>query len=217
MDPLHLCLALGSLAAYLLVIGLVNLSRRPRVTSGGRDLAALCLVGLCGFVIAGPMELFLPEAAANRFGLVVWPVLLVLYVLLVTFLVLMTRPRLVIYNITVDQLRPILADLVAELDGDARWAGDSLSLPQLGVQLHIESSGAMRNVQLVASGPVQNYAGWWRLEKALVAALRQTRSPIHPLGIGLVLLGLVIFGGILAWTTLQPEQIAEAVREMLRL
>ena len=53
---------------------------------------------------------------------------------------LVLRPRLVIYNISVDQLRPILAELVEQLDSEARWAGDSLALPALGVQLHLDNT-----------------------------------------------------------------------------
>jgi 2-keto-4-pentenoate hydratase len=35
-DPLHLIIALGPLAMYLLLMGLFNLTRRPLVTTGTR-------------------------------------------------------------------------------------------------------------------------------------------------------------------------------------
>ena len=60
VDPLHLSIALGPLATYLMVLGVVNLSIRPFVTTGSRDTAALGLA-ISGLAIAGPMELFLPE------------------------------------------------------------------------------------------------------------------------------------------------------------
>ena len=66
-DPLHLAIALGPLAVYFLLVGMINLSSRPLVTTGARDAAALG-VGLSGLVFAGPMELFLPEDAAIHFG-----------------------------------------------------------------------------------------------------------------------------------------------------
>ena len=57
---------------------------------------------------------------------------------------LLLRPRLVIYNISADKLRPILADVVGQFDGDARWAGDSLAIPGLGVQLYMDNFAPLR-------------------------------------------------------------------------
>ncbi len=54
VDPLHFCIALGPLAAYLLLLGAVNLSSRPFLTNGARDTAALG-IGILGFAIVGPM------------------------------------------------------------------------------------------------------------------------------------------------------------------
>ena len=127
-----------------------------------RDVAALGMA-IAGFIVAGPMELFLPEAATDRFGGTVWLLLLAFYGLCLTLIVLLMRPRLVIYNANPEQLRSILAEVVAQLDDEARWAGDSLVLPKLGVQLHVELFGAMRNVQLVVGRPQTEFC---RLETA---------------------------------------------------
>ena len=43
MDPLNLCIALGPLAVYLLLLGLIGLSSRPFLTSGFRDGATLAI------------------------------------------------------------------------------------------------------------------------------------------------------------------------------
>ena len=51
MDPLHVCIALGPLAMYLLVLGSMNLSTRPMLTTGGRDFAALA-IAISGFVVS---------------------------------------------------------------------------------------------------------------------------------------------------------------------
>ena len=59
VDALHLSIALGPLAVYLLLLGFVNLSTRPFVTTGARDVGALGLA-IAGLIVAGPMELFLP-------------------------------------------------------------------------------------------------------------------------------------------------------------
>jgi len=215
MDPLHLCIAVGPLAVYLLLIGMINLVARPFLTTGGRDTAALG-VAVLGFVVVGPMELFMPDAAAARFGMYVWLLMLGLYALSLTLLVLLTRPRLVIYNITIDQLRPVLAELVTELDDEARWAGDSLVLPHLDVQLTVESFPGMRNVQLVAAGPVQSYDGWRRLETALAEAMRKTRSSSNPYGVFLVLLSVLMIGVTVFWLIEGADTIRPLFDQMLR-
>jgi hypothetical protein len=46
-------------AVYLLLLGVVNWSRRPLLVSGGRDAAALALA-VSGMAIVGPIELFFP-------------------------------------------------------------------------------------------------------------------------------------------------------------
>lgn len=215
MDALHLSISLGPLAVYLLVLAMVNLSRRPFVTTGARDAAALG-VALAGFVAAGPMELFMPEAAARRFGGYVWLLLFGFYGLSLSLIVLLMRPRLVIYNVLPEQFRAILAQVVEELDADARWAGETLVLPNLGVSLHAEG-GAMRNVQLVSNGPHQNFQGWWRLETALSRALRQAPGARNPYGISLLGFGLLMVATVTYWMVRDPGGVAQAIGEMLRL
>ena len=65
------------------------------------------------------MELFFPFESAVKLGSYVWLLLLALYVMCVVLWLLLLRPRLVIYNISADKLRPILADVVGQFDGDA--------------------------------------------------------------------------------------------------
>ena len=64
IDPFRLAIALVPVAAYVLLLGLVNLRRRPFLTSGGSDLTALG-VALSGLMFVGPLELFRPEAATR--------------------------------------------------------------------------------------------------------------------------------------------------------
>ena len=84
MGPLHLCIALGPLAVYLLLLGLINLSSRPFLTTGARDCAALS-VAISGFVVAGPLDHFFPETAAVAMGGYLLPWLLLVVVALVLF------------------------------------------------------------------------------------------------------------------------------------
>ena len=90
-------------------------------------------------VLIGPGQLLLPPAATQHFGGWVWLLLALLYVLAVTLVILVARPRLVIYNIGPLELRAILAELATELDAGAHWAGDSLALDGLGIELRIEA------------------------------------------------------------------------------
>ncbi len=216
MDPLHLCIALSPLSVYLLLLGVINLSKRPLVTNGARDAAALG-IGLSGFVIVGPMELFVPEATILRLGVFVWALLLAFYGMCLTLFVLLMRPRLVIYNIRPDQVRPMLAELVTELDRESRWAGECLIIPNLGVQLHVEASNSMRNVQLISAGVHQSYEGWNRLEQTLKTSLREVQSVRNPYGFSLVFFSLLMISIATFFLVQDAETVAHSLKEMLRL
>lgn len=215
VDLLHFVIGVGPLAVYLLLIGILNYSKRPFLTTGARDSTALG-VALSGLIIAGPMELFMPTAAADRFSGWVWILLLMFYGLCVSLCILLMRPRLVIYNISVDQLRPILMDVVKQIDKESRWAGDSLTLPSLDVQLYVEPS-LLRNVQLVSSGPRQSLEGWLHLERKLAEALKPVRSSRNPVGLGMIIISGLIGVTCTVWMLSSREDIAQALSEMLRM
>jgi hypothetical protein len=123
IDPLHLAIAITPLGGYLLLLGVLRILPRPRVVSGVQDTVWVG-IAISGLVVAGPFELFMPEAAALRFHGFVWLLLLGLYAMLVTLLALLMRPRVIIYNISADALRPVVSEVVGRLDRDARWALD---------------------------------------------------------------------------------------------
>lgn len=214
MDVFRLCLAFGPVAMYLLLLGAVNLSRRTLLVTGGRDIAALALA-ISGLVIIGPMELFFPFAAASRFGPNVWLLLLALYAMSVVLVLLLLRPRLVIYNITVDKLRPILADLVDQLDPSARWAGDSLVLPTLGVQLYVDSFATLRCASLVSAGGHQSQQGWRRLETALGDALARDEFSRNPRGLVLLGASFLIITAIVLAIASNPQTIAQSLLDVV--
>jgi len=216
LDTFRLCLAFGPAAIYLVLLGVINLARRPLLVSGGRDAAALGLA-ISGFVIVGPIELFFPYDASIYFGSFVWVLLLGLYALGVLLVLLLLRPRLVIYNLSIEQLRPILAELVERLDPAARWAGESLSLPALGVQLHLEWLPTMRNVSLVSSGPNQSHAGWRRLEEALAAALaEQEPTGRNPRGASLLSAGCLLAVALGLAIARDPDAVVEPLQAIGR-
>ena len=215
MDSLRLCLALGPVAMYLLLLGTINLSRRPVLVSGVRDTATLALA-LSGLIVIGPMELFFPFSAAARFGNYVWVLLLLLYAMCVVLALLLLRPRLIIYNISVNKLRSFLADAVERLDADAHWAGDSLVLPQLDVQLYIDNYPALRNVSLVSAGGRQSPAGWRRLELVLLAVLARAEVPRNPGGLSLLAAGILILAGLAAAVAQNPQTASQSLLDIAR-
>ncbi len=216
MDPLHLCVALVPLAIYLVFIAVINLRRRPFLLNGFRDSAALAL-GLNGLVAAGPLELFLPERAAFHFGPYVWFLLLALYCLTVALFILSMRPRLVIYNISAEELRPVLATVIQELDEGSRWAGENVVMPNLGVQLHLDRQPTFRNIQIVASGGEQSFQGWGKLEQALRRALQSTRTNRSWHGLTYLLAASLMLATVLSSLLTERESIAQALHEMLRM
>lgn len=215
MDPLHLCIAVTPLSAYLALIASFHLARRPVVLTGFWDLAALA-GGVSGMMAAGPLELFLPETAAFRFGPYVWLLMFALYGLAVALLLLSLRPRLVVYNLSLAELRPVLSQVIERIDDQSRWASDSVVLPRQGVHLHLDGPSTKRIVQLVASGGHQNQRGWARLEDALKSALRGFDVGPSRRGIVLLLTAclLIALVAVSAWN--DQEAVASAWNEMLR-
>lgn len=216
IDPFRLSLALGPVAVYLFMLGGINMGRRPLLVSGARDLAAMGLA-VSGLVIVGPAALFVPTGAMLAFGPYVWVLLTALGALFLVLVILTARPRLVIYNILPDQLRPVMAEVATQLDADSRWAGDSLAMPNLGVRLHMESTVSMRNVSLVASGLRQNYLGWRRLERALGAALVRLEVPRNPRGLSLVGAGALLGVALLVLIARDPHAAFQSLAAMLQL
>ena len=168
-------------------------------------------------MIVGPMQLFMPEAAAARLGPLVWVLLSCFYALWLTLIVLLSRPRLVIYNATGEQLLPILEDITRRIDPSTAWAADAVCLPQARVQLHVESFAPLCNVALVATGQEQSASGWRRLELALRLRLQETpiEAPAH--GRWLALCGLLILMLLASWVADDPQAIADGFHRMMSL
>ncbi len=171
-----LWMALLPLAVYLLSLGLIHLRRRPVAMTGSWDFTLLA-AGLSGLAIVGPLALLQPAAGGSAWTAVA---LLLSMILLLAVVVLAARPRLVVYNITLEQLRPIIAEIAAALDPSARWAGETAALPSRGIQLHLDGRGSMRSVSVVAVGTRTSAEGWAEFSRRLrqaVAGLRVRPSP----------------------------------------
>jgi hypothetical protein len=213
VDPFRLAIALVPVAAYVLLLAFVNARRRPFLTSGGCDLTALG-VALSGLMLVGPMELLRPEGATREFGNYIWIVMLLFYWLWLLLVVLLSRPRLVVYNMSIEELHGVLAETASRLDAAARWAGNQLTLPTLGVQLHLDSLDMMRNVSLVASGGRQNIDGWRKLARELRTALAAVRVKSNPRAIGLAMVSLALLTISVTQLLNHPHELMQAMNEV---
>ncbi len=213
VDPFRLAIALVPLSAYVLLLGIINVRRRPFITSGGSDLAALG-IALSGVMFVGPLELFRPMSATAEVGNYIWLMLISLYWLCLLLVVLLSRPRLVVYNISMEELHPVLAGTASRLDPNARWAGNHLMMPGLGVQLHLDSLDLMRNVSLVSSGSRQNIDGWRLLARELRQSLGVMQVKSNPRAIGLLVVSLALFGISLRQLLTRPEALLQAMNEV---
>jgi hypothetical protein len=202
LAALPLWVAVLPLGLYLAALGWLHLRRRPTVLGGGLDLILLA-TAVSGLVLAGPLALLQPA-----FGAAPWAMgmLLSLFVLIVASGILVTRPRLVIYNITLEQLRPILAELANGLDPSARWAGESVALPARGLQVLVDGHGLARSVSVVAVGKRTSAEAWAEFGRRLRQAVGSLRVRRNPWGVALASLGCGIVLGAIGWGTVASPQ-----------
>jgi len=178
-------IAIVPLGCYLLGLAWAHLRRRPLAISGVLD-GVLLAAGVSGLAAVGPLALLVPVTGSSPWS---WPVLAFLCALCVAVGVLVSRPRMVVYNITVEQFRPVVAEVVASLDPGARWAGESAALPGRGFQLHIEGNGPLRTVSVVNVGERSSAEGWGEFTRRLRRALRGLRVRRSPWGLLFACLG----------------------------
>jgi hypothetical protein len=143
--------------------------------------------------------------------------LIAFYGLCVALLVLLMRPRIVVYNLAPERVRPVLADLAIRLDPKARWSADSLLLPTLGVHLSLEGSGWLSNSQIVSVGSRQRMDGWRLVERELRQQLAPVKSESVVFGVSLLVAAISMAVVAVWWSVSQPEAVREALAEMLRL
>jgi uncharacterized membrane protein len=213
-------------AVYVLLLGAVNLSRRPFLTGGGRDAAALGLA-VAGLMMIGPLDLFFPNvatasvaAAIAKIGIpparvLVWLLLGTCYAMGLLLILSLLKPRLIVYNVTSDQLRPLLAEMLPHLDPETRWAGESVALPTLGVQFHIDNTATMRNISLSAVGRTQSAAGWRVLESRLAEALSHFEVARNPRGLSLITAGLAILVFLVIAIARHPSAAAQGLFDLI--
>jgi len=201
-----LWVAMLPLAAYLAVIAGLHLRRRPVVLSGAWD-AILLAAGVSGLVIAGPLGVLQPLTGASPWTAAA---LVAAFAIVVAFAILAARPRLVVYNVGLDQLRPLLVDVVTRLDPAARWAGEAAALPARGLQLHLDARGVARSVSIIAAGSRPSAETWAELSRRLRRGLTRVRVQRSPWAIAF--LGLAAAIVVAAWLVSRPAGVTSAGR-----
>lgn len=198
--------AILPLAAYLAVIAGLHLRRRPVIVSGAWD-AVLLAAGVSGLAIAGPLAVLQPLTGGSSWSAAA---LLAAFAILVAFAILAARPRLVVYNVGLDQLRPLLADVVARLDPAARWAGEAAALPTRGLQVHLDARGVARNVSIIAAGSRPSAEAWAEFSRRLRRGLLRVRVQRSPWAIAFLAAAAAIM--VIAWLASSPMGVTSAER-----
>lgn len=193
-----LSIAMLPLGGYLLLIGWFHLRRRPVLLPGAVDLALLA-AGVSGLVLVGPLALVQPAVGTSPWAAAM---LMLFGGLIVGVAILVMRPRLVIYNATIDRLRPVVVEVVSGLDGSARWAGETVALPARGLQVSLDGRGVTRCVSLVATGTRTSNEAWSEFARRIRRGVRPVRVRRNPWGVVAVMLGLAILIGGVAWTVI---------------
>jgi len=219
MNSFLLYIAFTPLALYFVLVGLMNMTGRPFLVTGIRDQIVLFLA-LFGLVAVGPMQLFFPVNASWSYGPWVWLLLIGIYVFSCTLYLLLRRPSLNLYNVTMTEFRPFISDLAVDCDSGARLAGDTVCMPTLGIQFYFDSNAALRVISLISAGPNQNWDGWARFRKSLMDGLKaqsQTFSPKYAVGISFLLIGLALLVGLHALVWWDSAAFLMAIPDFLRM
>ena len=209
-------LALLPLGAYLVLMGLIRLFGHPLVTTGGRDTCALA-VGISGLAAVGPGELFFPSAAGASFGPAVWPLLAMLYFLLVSLVILNNRPRLVIYGIRESTIFTPLFLACQKIDSSARLdeAAGTVSLPELGIHLRVVPHRGSDSADIETFESNVSPQFWRVLLNELRTQVALVPSAPPAAGVVLALAGLVMLGGVALQLVQQPNQVVQGLRDWL--
>lgn len=214
MPAVHFAIAAIPIAVYFILIGSLRLRTRPLVTSGWRDTLTLGIAA-SGLIALGPMQLFFPAQAAARWQAWVWLALFVLYALSLMMLLLSCKPRLVAYGMDDSQFADTLLRAAQDVDEQAHWTGDVLSLPNVSIQLAIEASGTARVHQVVLVGTLHNLSGWLELERAFVRCGNHTTCPRSNAGWPFTLAGLFLLCWAIIPLISDPNQALAELRDFL--
>ncbi len=214
MPVVHFAVAAIPLAVYLMMVGVLRLRRHPLVTTGWRDTLTLGIAA-SGLVAIGPMQLFFPNHFAAQWHVWVWLALFMLYVLGLMMVLLNCKPRLVAYGMNETQFYDSILEAAQQVDAAAAWHGNVLTLPNCGIQLASEPSGAARIQQVVHVGLLHNIHDWLRLERAFVTVGSRLACPRSLAGWPFVIGGGLLLAAALAPLLADPVDALAQLKEFI--
>lgn len=213
MEALQLGAAVLPLAAYLVLLGILNSGRRPVLMTGSWDSAALAF-GLSGMLF-GLLARFVPF---DRYPAYVWAPAAAFVVSGTVTLILLQRRRLIIYNLKASRFAELLPRLIEDVDSKATLVGSHLVLPSLGLELQVDRFSALRNISIVEVGGQTDGDGWKTLTDHLARRLGEVESAPGNLGQVLVAMGCLLLVALPAWLVLQdPHGVTQALLRILQL
>lgn len=206
---IHVAIAIIPVAIYLLLIGALRLRTRPLLTSGWRDTLTLGIAA-AGLVAVGPMQLFMPPQAVERWHAWVWLMLLGLYLLTLVMVLLNSKPRLIAYGLTEPQFRSVLLEAAQQVDPTSQWDGEVLNLPNCSMQVAMEGTGSAHVHQVAHVGLLRNVDRWFELERNFVRLGGVVNCPRSLSGIPIVLAGIIfLLAGIIPLVTYPDAALAQ--------
>ena len=209
MTPFYFVVASLPFALYFLALAWLHGRRRPTLVTGRRDGLAVALATV-GVLFIGPLQILPSLSAWITWGANVWILVALFFTLILTACLARLRPRFVVYNTTLDVLRKTISRVAIELDVDARWSGDAMNMPGLGVQFYLDDSPVGRVTSIVSIGRDISVSGWRRLRDALDAGLEEAAAPPRRLWLFFATVG-VAFLAADAWCFVRYyDQIAES-------
>jgi hypothetical protein len=147
----------------------------------------------------------------------VWAIILLLYISLLLFFILNSRPRIVAYGFRDQELVSFLASTLEKIDPAARWLDQHFIAPGLQIEGVVEQAGFGQISHVVTTTRDQNVLGWVQLERALRTEIEHVRIPSRPHGKFWLPLGFLVIGCILYTLVKNPNEVAQGLKEMLRL
>ena len=209
MTPFYFVVASLPFALYLTALAHLHGRRRPTLVTGRRDGLALALATV-GVLFIGPLQILPSMNAWIAWGAGAWVLVALFFVLVATTVISRLRPRFVVYNTTLETLRKTISRVAIELDVDARWSGDAMNMPGLGVQFYLDDSPMGRATSVVSIGRDISASGWKRLQDALDAGLADAPAPPRRLWLLFITVGLALLAAD-AWCFARYyEQIVES-------
>lgn len=213
-EPFPALLAFTPLILYLLCLALIRVSGKAWVTTGERDTAAV-MVAISGLIVVGPMELFFPKATAYLLGPWVWGPLILLYFLFGCLLIINSRPKLVVYGRTSDQLFTALSGAARKLDDSAIVDDDrqQIHLPKVGAHLRLDSAPGHDCINVLSFEPTLSDAFWRLLRTHLKHEIASTSPPYPRRGWAAMAIALIMLFWLVQYIVEEPARMVDGFRE----